>query len=313
MSSLSAQESSDHLASCEDRATESCQAPESMAASPGASILAVSVGQRLLRAREERGLSLSDVGKSLKLSPHQIEALESDDWSKLPCNTIIRGFIRNYARLLGLDTELLMRELDHIQSPPKADLEISTGTKICIPQDGKVDRRDYLRLISGVFILVLAVALYFFLPPEFFNMTISRLMGLDTNPAEKSQSTAVKAEGEHTVTPPSMIVLPESFSVTSHPAESIPEAQVTPVPETNSGATVLKFRFSQPSWVEIRDRSGEIIFSQLNSAGSQREVEGRPPFNVVIGNAAHVSLQYKGNMIDLSKRSKDEVARVTLD
>jgi cytoskeleton protein RodZ len=75
----------------------------------------------------------------------------------------------------------------------------------------------------------------------------------------------------------------------------------------------LKLSFAQPSWVEIRDRSGQIIFSQLNPAGSQRDIEGQPPFALVIGNATNVTVQYKGKVIELSQRSKDDVARLNLD
>jgi len=75
----------------------------------------------------------------------------------------------------------------------------------------------------------------------------------------------------------------------------------------------LRFVFSKPSWVEVRDRTGQTIFSQLSPGGSERTVEGTPPFNVVIGNAVHVTLTYKGQNIDLSKRSKDDVARLTLE
>ena len=75
----------------------------------------------------------------------------------------------------------------------------------------------------------------------------------------------------------------------------------------------MKLSFGQPSWVEIRDRSGQIVFSQLNPAGSQREIEGQAPFTLVIGNASSVTVQYKGKTVDLTQRSKDDVARLTLD
>jgi cytoskeleton protein RodZ len=66
--------------------------------------------------------------------------------------------------------------------------------------------------------------------------------------------------------------------------------------------------------VEVRDRSGQIIFSQLCPPGSEREIEGQPPFALVVGNASHVTLRYKGKPIDLlSKRSKEDVARVTVE
>ena len=61
------------------------------------------------------------------------------------------------------------------------------------------------------------------------------------------------------------------------------------------------------------ERGGKIVFSQLNPAGSQREVVGQPPFSLIVGNAAHVTLQYKGKDVDLTKRSKDDVARLILE
>ena len=79
-------------------------------------------------------------------------------------------------------------------------------------------------------------------------------------------------------------------------------------------ANGLKFSFDQPSWVEVRDRSGEVIFSQLCQAGSQRDIEGQPPFSLVVGNSSHVTLLYNGKAVDFSKhRSKDGVARLTLE
>ena len=88
---------------------------------------------------------------------------------------------------------------------------------------------------------------------------------------------------------------------------------MAPAPSATAG-NVLKFNFFKASWVEVRDRSGQIIFSQLSPAGSQRDIEGQPPFALVIGNAQHVSLQYKGQPVELSsKRSKDDVARLSLE
>jgi cytoskeleton protein RodZ len=81
---------------------------------------------------------------------------------------------------------------------------------------------------------------------------------------------------------------------------------------TDSGKR-LKMRFAQPSWVEIRDATGQTIYSQLNPAGSEREIEGQPPYVMVVGNAAHVTVSYQGRTIELQPRSKDDVARVTVE
>ena len=75
----------------------------------------------------------------------------------------------------------------------------------------------------------------------------------------------------------------------------------------------LRFSFAQPSWVEVRDRNDKVIFSQLNSPGSEPEITGQPPFSLVIGNASQVTLLYKGKNVELSNRSKDDVVRLTLE
>ena len=122
--------------------------------------------------------------------------------------------------------------------------------------------------------------------------------------------------------------LPTATAAPQGKVEPVEPVNVSPVPEAapakaveaparSAGgvpaANVLRFAFTQPSWVEVRDKSGNIVFSQLNPGGTQKEVEGTPPFAVMIGNAAHVTLTYQGQSIDISKRSKDDVARLTVE
>ena len=59
----------------------------------------------LRAAREAAGLSLDEVAQQLKLAPRQVRALEEDDFGVLPGRTFVRGFVRNYARLLNLDAD----------------------------------------------------------------------------------------------------------------------------------------------------------------------------------------------------------------
>lgn len=69
------------------------------------------VGQALKSGREAAGLTAAEVGEKLKLSARQIEALENDDFAALPGNTFVRGFVRNYARLVNLDPQPLLEQL----------------------------------------------------------------------------------------------------------------------------------------------------------------------------------------------------------
>ena len=266
-----------------------------------------SVGQQLQKARLAKGLTADEVAKALKLSPRQVVAMEDDNWSSLPCNTIIRGFVRNYARLLGLNADSLMGQLDPLTLPQGPELEVTVGTPVSMPAEGRVDRRDFARVLSGLLVLVLAVAAYFFFPQELWLSTLSALKTA-TQPDEVVVEKAA-AEPEATAAPEAAPVPAEALPAAVQPAAT-PAAP--PAPATTS-ANVLKFSFAQPSWVEVRDRSGQVIFSKKNDAGTVREVEGQPPFAVVVGNAGQVTLQYKGKAVDLSKRSKEDVARLTLE
>ncbi|MEO8409754.1 MAG: DUF4115 domain-containing protein, partial [Propionivibrio sp.] len=124
---------------------------------------------------------------------------------------------------------------------------------------------------------------------------------------------------------PTVIVPDDRVAVIQNPLAPAPEPEPAPESESGSGSGIaagaappvadrsLNFSFRQPAWVEVRDASGKIVFSQLNQAGTQRIVAGQPPYTLVVGNASQVALQYKGAAVDLSKSSKDDVARLTLE
>lgn len=79
-----------------------------------------------------------------------------------------------------------------------------------------------------------------------------------------------------------------------------------------AAAGQLSFRFSADSWVEVRDGSGSILHSGTNRAGSSRTVQGAPPFALVVGNSASVTLEHDGKPIDLAAHTRGSVARLTL-
>jgi cytoskeleton protein RodZ len=81
-----------------------------------------SLGARFATERERQGLSRVDVAQRLRMSVSQVEALESGDHSRLPTGTFLRGFVRNYARALGLEPEPLVNALAGMaphEAPPK--------------------------------------------------------------------------------------------------------------------------------------------------------------------------------------------------
>ena len=90
----------------------------------------IGAGGQLKAAREAAGLSLDQVAQQLKLAPRQVRALEEENFGMLPGRTFTRGFMRNYARLLSLDPDLLVAHLPDAAHAPSLEPPPlhSTGT-----------------------------------------------------------------------------------------------------------------------------------------------------------------------------------------
>lgn len=278
-----------------------------------------SVGQQLRAAREAKNLSPTDVAQILKLSVRQVHALEADDWLNLPA-AIVRGFIRNYARALNLNSDALMGQLDILSMPQPPELELVGTNTTALPSAGRIERRDLIVIFSGFVLVILAVLAYFFVPDDFWQSKLTSLI-----PSTQEPKLAVPVDNDAD-TPPSSAAsepaIPQGVAANADPGSSKqpPETASEVVPSAPSekqgaasGPSSLKLSFARASWVEIRDRSGQIIFSQLNPAGSEREIKGQPPLAVVIGNASGVTAQYKGKAVDIPQRNKDDVARLNLE
>lgn len=79
-------------------------------------------GRKLRQARERRGVSLRQIAVSTKIAIGALEALERNDFSRLPGGIFSRGFVRSYALEVGLDPDETVREfLEECQGAPAAD------------------------------------------------------------------------------------------------------------------------------------------------------------------------------------------------
>jgi cytoskeletal protein RodZ len=87
-------------------------------------------GERLKREREMREVSIDELTKATRISTRFVEALENEDWARLPGGVFGHGFVRTIARYLGLSEESLLGEYDlaraeHLAAaPPKPEERI---------------------------------------------------------------------------------------------------------------------------------------------------------------------------------------------
>lgn len=304
-----------------------------------------SVGNQLKAAREAKQMSVGDIAMALKLGAKQVEALENGNWQSLPGQTFIRGFVRNYARLLQVDPAPLMAQLDAVLDSPQLRLTLpGQKRQVAMPQVGRHRRRDYAIAWIGGILLAVAAGIYFLLPEDLSELradvesVFAMFSRKDPEPAPAApapQSEPVFPPG----TTPQQVMNPQAVvpgeaangsppaalsspALVPPPISREPQAkepqQALPLQEASPAAAggktaALKFSFERDSWVEVRDRNGRILFSQLNRAGSEQNVDGQGPFSLVVGNAPGVKLSLRGKPVDLAAHSQGNVARLTLE
>ena len=116
------------------------------------------VGQLLRAARLERGLTIEDVARQLRLSVRQVTALEEDDYSKLSSITFLRGFVRNYAKLLQMDAAPLLQLVQESLPPPQTQTISYQIEGIPFPSHRNQGKRN---LIIGVMTFVALLLLVY--------------------------------------------------------------------------------------------------------------------------------------------------------
>jgi cytoskeleton protein RodZ len=147
-----------------------------------------------------------------------------------------------------------------------------------------------------------------------------------TPPAQKepasapSLSTAAVVRPAAPANPPEAEVeAPVARQASPAPAATPPATATPPVVVSRQERPVhpdereVRFVFEEESWVEVRDRNDAVIFYQLNASGTVRRVAGLPPLTVVVGNAQGVKMTYAGQPVDLTRHTKTDVARLTLE
>jgi len=262
------------------------------------------VGRELAAAREARGLAIADVAQQLKFAPRELEALEQENVEALPGHTITRGMVRNYARLLKLDAEPLVQRISRrFETPDSNRLAQRYHQAVPFSQHGRRSTLVYLGMSLGVLALVAGVA---------YQWHDERSAVAKAPPSVAPLEPAPAAE-------PAPIVLQEKVSIVAAPVET-PVAPVAPVvPKIVSDPVVPKagpprlvVRTDADAWIEIRDSLDRMLVASLNPAGSERVVRGRPPYSLIIGNAANVRVTYGDKPIDLAPHTRHDVARLTV-
>lgn len=285
-----------------------------------------SVGEQLRLAREARGLELADIAQTLKLGPRQVESLEAGDWKGLPGNTFIRGFVRNYARLIQIDPAPLMAQLDEVLEKPVSSLGVSEMTPATMPHSGSVgSRHSKLVVLIGAGSVVLAALVYFLIPGDLSSLresTQSLLDSLSRGNGEVSVSAPAATVAEPVFPPgatPQQVMNPQVLEPIEAQAQQALPSAPSVVPDQGEPAATpvvapqMRFLFEKDSWLEVRDRDNKVVFSQRLTAGTEQALSGQGPFSVTIGYAPGVRVYWHGEAVDLVPHTRGDVARLVLE
>ncbi|NDP47392.1 MAG: helix-turn-helix domain-containing protein [Sulfuriferula multivorans] len=263
----------------------------------------VSVGQVLREAREAQNITLEDVAMRLRLMHRQVDAMETDDFGSLGQPVFARGFVRNYARLMGLQPEPLLARMDGAPAEPSP----VAPPEHPMPASWLTSPWLILFLLGVLVVVAVPISLYWWLNSD----------------AGEPQHAVIPVKQEPHPAPAVTSVVPSIADAPAEapvsPIESVVgtdasvEADVPPVAATPASRSQLHLEFGEESWVEIKDASGRTLHRQLNPAGSSVDIQGQPPFDVLIGNAAQARMTYNGRPIDLKPFISVTVARFTLE
>ncbi len=289
-------------------------------------------GSRLAKARAAANLSIEQVAASLNLTIGVVTALERDDAEQLPASVFVRGYIRNYARLVGLRDEELVSQFENTRAPD-VPLELRPRPASEAP---RVHHGVSARAVMAVLLLVGAGSVAWWWA-QGGRIDVAGLTGsAPLAPAAQSSEPTpafVAPAPPFQVSPPAEPVTPSSAGAppsapdaltateSGTPAPSVPVVEPEPEPEpapepppppVPSGHK-LSLALSDDVWVEVVDDDGSrLVFDMLRS-GTSREVTGEGPFLVLLGKAGAVQVELDGRSVDHSAFENKGIARFVLD
>lgn len=287
------------------------------------------VGAALRRIREKRGLSLAQVGSALCLKENVLRALESRQYSALPEVPYCYGFVRTYARYLGLDSEEMVRKFkDEIGDLPQA-------ARLHPPQPLRGARVPVRGILTVS--LVLAAAVYggwsFYMGGDAPRPAVTAVVPAapaPVAPAKPAPANAAAAD-PGAVTPPAAdpanpktaAASPDGQPVQAPaPGEATPDARKSPPHETTSAApadpklapakpgearpveprpaapaNVIVLRALANVWVMVHDGRGHTALQKVMQKGEEFRITDRRDLILQAGAPAYVQVELDGRVL----------------
>ncbi len=292
-------------------------------------------GRRLRVQRQSRGIEVERIAAQLHLRVATVEALEQDRYQDLPGPVFVTGYLRNYARLLGLDAEPLIAAFraTHPDQEP-IGVRISPLPRQEIGSSHILVRLVSLALLAAVVAMLSlwwqhrAELLSAVTPGDASGLALTTPVNnhppLDQPIAAATQGatgTALPLPGASSGRPepeserPAALALPPPGPVIATPDATVAGTATEPAaggtPASPPGEVAVTF--SSPTWINVRDAAGTLILKGQMHKGDTRVLGGNPPYSVTVGNAAALGVTVGGRPVDLAGRARGKDARFKFD
>jgi len=247
-------------------------------------------GDRLRREREMRGITLNEITESTKISRRHLEALEGEHFDQLPGGVFNKGFVRAYARFLGLDEDQAVADYsaasnEQPEPEDKFPLEIHEQ-----PKRELNPRRSHLPLVFAIAALVGVLVGYAF--------------WLKSRPHTNESvagSTQQAPPAPATTAPPGKIPAPAPVAESAPPASeptaassASQPAQVAPEkPAKPEKVFVVLVKAKEDSWVSIV-ADGKSVMERVLSADKKKKIKAGKTLVLRTGNAGGIEVTFNG-------------------
>jgi cytoskeleton protein RodZ len=256
-------------------------------------------GEMLRRARREKGLAAEEVILNLGITKNVLSALEKDDYEHLPAPLYVKGYMRRYCSILGIPDDEVLANFDSLIQA-KDDQQVETKIRLM----GEPAKKFGLwKLVAALVLVLLAVLLFWMVKSDG-----SELSFFESQPPT---SIALKQHERLTLTPPLPIKSQNNEmqvdgedSYIDEGSSTADDKAATPEPQR------LQIKVIQQSWVEVLDARGDLLIADLKPSGSMVDIIGMPPFDVVLGYAPGVELNYAGQQVPVNSVSTDNTVKL---
>jgi cytoskeleton protein RodZ len=245
-------------------------------------------GDRLRREREMRGITLDEIAESTKISRRHLEALERDRFDQLPGGVFNKGFVRAYARFLGIDedqavTDYSLASNEQPEPEDKFPLEIHEE-----PNRELNPRRSNLPMLFALAALAGVLVGYFF--------WLKSKPRIDHRATSRQEASVPDRAPISSQSPANSSATPDSTAVTPAPKPQREPATSTPETQKPEKTFVLLVKAKEDSWISIV-ADGKSVMQRVLSADATKLVKAGRQIVLRTGNAGGIDVLFNGKPV----------------